>query len=46
MPYYCRDRELGNCSGRAYKRPGTGTAWIFCRFHWREMLALLRWAGS
>jgi hypothetical protein len=42
-PYVCRDRELGNCSGRAYKRKGV--AWILCRQHWHELLGILAWAA-
>lgn len=41
-PYYCRDRELGDCSGRAYKRKGWATA--LCRRHWLGLLGVLRWA--
>lgn len=45
MPYVCRDREWSPCSGRAYKRPGTGTAWILCRVHWHQMIGLLNWCA-
>lgn len=44
MPYYCRDRGMGDCSGRAYKRKGA--AWILCRRHWHGMIAILAWAAE
>lgn len=42
MSYACRDRALGDCSGRAYKRKGWTTA--LCRAHWRIFLGVLTWA--
>ena len=34
MPYACRDRSLGRCSGRAYPRGTTSTP--LCRRHWQK----------
>ena len=44
MPYACRDKEMGGCSGRAYKRKGV--AWILCRAHWHGLLGILAWAAE